>query len=411
MRHIYLLSFLVILFCSGCSHQDEPSPIAVVLNAGVEGGRIPGVIAVAASSDRVLFQGAAGVQDISGGTAMSVDTIVRIASQTKAITSVAVMQLVENGKLNLDAPASEYLPRLADVEVLEGFDDDGKPVRRPPTSQVTVRQLLTHTSGYVYEIWNSDAVHNVELGLVASISAGGDGFTYAPLASDPGTRWEYGISTDVLGIIIEEVSGKSLDEYFRQQIFEPLKMSDTFFDVPEDKANRVATAHVRASDGELTPLPLSLHSGGFRSGGGGLYSTASDYMRFLRSLLNGGEFEGVRILNSESVDLMAQNQIGELDVPDTIQTANPALSNDVDFKSMRAKKFGLGFLINTDDGTGGRSVGSLSWAGLYNSYYWIDRENDVCGVLITQILPFYDADVVTLMNKFESAVYAELKGR
>ncbi len=134
-------------------------------------------------------------------------------------------------------------------------------------------------------------------------------------------------------------------------------------------------------------------------------------MRFLRSLLNGGEFEGVRILNSESVDLMAQNQIGELDVPDAIQTANPALSNDVDFKSMRAKKFGLGFLINTDDGTGGRSVGSLSWAGLYNSYYWIDRENDVCGVLITQILPFYDADVVTLMNKFESAVYAELKGR
>lgn len=193
MHHKYLLSFLVILICTGCSRQDELSPIQVALNASVEGGQIPGAIAVAASSDGVIFQGAAGVQDLSDGTPMSVDSIVRIASLTKAITSVAVMQLVENGKLSLDDPASEYLPQLADIKVLEGFDDDGKPVRRPPTSEVTVRQLLTHTSGYVYEIWNSDAARVVELGLVASISAGGDGFTYAPLAFDPGTRWEYGI--------------------------------------------------------------------------------------------------------------------------------------------------------------------------------------------------------------------------
>lgn len=186
-------------------------------------------------------------------------------------------------------------------------------------------------------------------------------------------------------------------------------MPDTFFDVPEDKANRIATVHARASDGELTPIPFSLRSGGFRSGGGGLYSTASDYTRFLRLLPNGGELEGVRILSSKSVDIMAQNQIGELEVPDAIQSANPVLSNDVDFKPMRAKKSGLGFLINTDNGPDGRSVGSLSWAGLYNSYYWIDRENNDCGVLLTQILPLYDADVVTLLSEFESTVYAELE--
>jgi methyl acetate hydrolase len=409
MRHTYCLSFVVILLCSGCSQPDEPSAVAVVLDAAVEQGRIPGAIAVAASSDRVIFEDAAGARDLSEGTPMSVDTIVRIASQTKAITSVAVMQLVESGKLDLDAPASEYLPRLADIEVLEGFDEDGKPVRRPPTSQATVRQLLTHTSGYVYEIWNSNAARSVALGLVPSILAGGDGFTYAPLAFDPGTRWEYGISTDILGIIVEEVSGQSLDEYFRQQIFEPLKMPDTFFDVPEDKANRVATVYSRASDGKLTPVPMALDGGGFRSGGGGLFSTASDYTRFMRSLLNGGELDGARILSSSSVDLMAQNQIGELEVPDAVQSPSPALSNDVDFKSWRAKKFGLGFIINTDNGPDGRSKGSLSWAGLYNSYYWIDREKNVCGVLITQILPFYDADVVALMSKFESAVYAELE--
>lgn len=411
MREIKVLTFLLIILSVGCARQDEASPVEVDLNAAVENGRIPGVIAIAASSDQIVFQGAAGVRDLSNGTPMSVDTIVRIASLTKAITSVAVMQLVEQGKLELDAPASRYLARLADVEVLEGFDSDANPIRRPPNSQVTVRQLLTHTSGYVYEIWNSDAARNVELGNVPSISAGGDGFTYAPLAFDPGTRWEYGVGTDVLGVLVEEVSSQSLDEYFQRHILEPLKMTDTFFDVPEDKAHRLATVHARASDGELTPILFSLRSGGFRSGGGGLYSTASDYMRLLRALLNGGELDGVRIISARSVDRMAQNQIGALELPDRIQTANLVLSNEVDLKPWNAKKFGLGFLISTNAGPAGRSAGSLSWAGLYNSYYWIDRDKGICGVLITQILPFYDADVLALMNEFESSVYAAVGNR
>ena len=194
-----LLVLLSIFLCFGCEKQDKPNPLGDILEAGVEGGRIPGVIAIASSSDREIFQGAAGTRDLSDGTPMTVDTIVRIASLTKAITSAAVMQLIESGKIGLDDPASEYLPRLAGIEVLEGFNAEGEPMRRPPKSPVTIRQLLTHTSGYVYEIWNPNAATNVALGHVDSITAGGDGFTFAPLAFDPGTRWEYGVGTDVLG--------------------------------------------------------------------------------------------------------------------------------------------------------------------------------------------------------------------
>jgi len=403
-----LLVLLSMFVCFGCEKQDKPNPLGDILEAGVEGGRIPGVIAVAASSDREIFQGAAGTRDLSDGTPMTVDTIVRIASLTKAITSVAVMQLIESGKIGLDDPASEYLPRLADIEVLEGFNAEGEPMRRAPKSPVTIRQLLTHTSGYVYEIWNPSAATNVALGHVDSITVGGDGFTFAPLAFDPGTRWEYGVGTDVLGIIIAEVSGMPLDEYFGKRIFDPLGMPDTFFEVPQAKADRLATVHTRASDGELAPVQLSLRGSGFLSGGGGLFSTARDYSRFLQSLLNGGELDGVRILSSKSVALMTQNHIGELEVPDVIRSANPSLSNDVAFSPGETKRFGLGFLISTQEGPTGRSAGSASWAGLYNAYYWLDLEKDVCGVLIAQVLPFYDPEVVALMIDFESAIYAEI---
>jgi CubicO group peptidase (beta-lactamase class C family) len=365
-------------------------------------------MAVVASPDSILYQGSAGVRDMSTGEPMSLDTIVRIASMTKAITSVAEMQLVEQGRIGLDDPVSQYLPGLTNVEVLDGFDSDGQPVLRPPKSPVTVRQLLTHTSGYVYEIWNTNAARNVALGGVPSISAGGAGFTEAPLAFDPGTRWEYGIGSDVLGLLIASVSGQTLGQYFAHHIFEPLKMVDTYFEVPEEKLDRLGTVHGKSESGELTPIPLTLRKAGFESGGGGLFSTAGDYTRFLQSILGGGEFRGQRILSAESVELMAQNHIGDLDVSNLIKSSAPTLSNDVNFMPGIEKKFGLGFLINVDAVPKGRSAGSLSWAGMYNSYFWIDREENVCAVLLTQILPFYDADVVELVGEFETAFYAEL---
>lgn len=205
---------------------------------------------------------------------------------------------------------------------------------------------------------------------------------------------------------MEAVSGQALDAYFREHILAPLGMRDTHFIVPEDKLSRLATAYAKSAQGELTPIPYSRPSGDFFSGGGGLSSTARDYLRFLRAILRDGELDGVRILSRESVDLMAQNQIGDLEATNSAVSFAPRLSNDFDFIPGSVDKFGLGFLINTDPVPAGRSAGSLAWAGLYNSYYWIDSENDVCGVLIIQILPFFDADVLALFSKFETAVYA-----
>ena len=410
LRDMFVFQPLVELACGSrksCGDlTSDTSAIADALESAVKDGKIPGVIGIAATRDEVVYQGAAGVRDVSNGEPMTVDTIVRIASMTKAITSVGIMQLVEQEKIRLDDPVGQYLPRFADAQVLEGFDADDKPILRPAKSPVTVRHLLTHTSGYVYEIWNADAGRNVELGNVASILAGGDAFLDTPLSFDPGTQWEYGIGTDVLGILIEAISGQSLDVYFQQQIFTPLKMQDTFFNVPEEKQHRVATIHSKSVDGELTPIPLSLRQGGFLSGGGGLLSTAGDYTRFLQAMLNGGELDDSRILNGSTVHLMAQNHIGELEAANSIVSSAPSLSNDVNILPDSVDKFGLGFLINSDPVPGGRSAGSLAWAGMYNSYYWIDIEKGICGVLITQILPFYDAEVVTLFDNFEKSIYA-----
>ena len=401
-----LLTALWLLASVACTSPDHASSIDAVLNAGVENGRIPGVVAIAATSDEVFYQGAAGVRDIASDSAMAVDTITQIASMTKAITSVAVMQLVEQGKVELDQSIGFYVTRFDDVRVLDGFDADGLPRLRAPASAVTIRQLLSHTSGYAYEFWNEDAARYTAGGHVASIFDGSDGFLDAPLIADPGTTWEYGISTDVLGVLVEVVSGQSLDSYFRDHILEPLQMADTYFVLPEQKLPRLATVYARSTDNDLSAIPYSRPRDAFLSGGGGLHSTAGDYVRFLRAILNGGDLDGARILSPGTVDLIAQNHIGDLEAGDAVVSIVPALSNDFDFMPESVDKFGLGFLINSDPIPNRRAAGSLTWAGLFNSYYWIDRENDICGVLITQILPFYDADVLALLSEFERAVYA-----
>ena len=401
IAHRILLTLFGVLACVPCWSGEITSQFDAVLLSSIETGRIPGVIAIAATSDEIIYEGAAGFRDVESNAEMTVDTIFRIASMTKAITSVAVMQLVEQGKIDLDSPVGEYLPQLKEVEVLEGFDADNKPILRPAKTAMTVHQLLTHTSGYVYTIWNENAARYALSGHAAD-----DDFLDVPLAFDPGTKWEYGISTDVLGVLVEVISGQSLDDYFREHLFIPLGMSDTYFIVPEEKLPRFAMAYSKSEQGELTPIPYSRPTGDFFSGGGGLRSTARDYLRFLQAILNGGELDGIRILPAASVNLMSQNHIGDLEAADSIATSDPRLSNDVDFMPDSVDKFGLGFLINTDPIPGGRPAGSLAWAGLYNSYYWIDPKNDICGVVITQVLPFFDADVLALLSEFETAVYA-----
>jgi methyl acetate hydrolase len=396
-----LLTLLGIFTCVPGETAETAAPIDALLASSVEAGRIPGVIAIAATADEIIYEGAAGFRDIESNIEMTVDTITQIASMTKAITSVAVMQLVEQGKVKLDSPVGDYLPQMKEAEVLEGFDADNNPILRPAKTAVTVHQLLTHTSGFVYEIWNENAARYASSGHTE-----GGNFLEAPLAFDPGTKWEYGISTDILGVLVEVVSEQSLNEYFREHIFNPLGMSDSYYIVPKEKLKRLATAYSKSEQGELTPIPYSRPTGEFFSGGGGLRSTASDYVRFLQVILNGGELDGVRVLSTASVNLMSQNHIGDLEAADSVSSSNPGVSNDFDFMPDSADKFGLGFLINTDPIPGGRPAGSLAWAGLYNSYYWIDTENDICGVLITQILPFFDAEVLALLNEFETAVYA-----
>tara|TARA_B100001971_G_scaffold146353_1_gene135423 strand:- start:458 stop:1624 length:1167 start_codon:yes stop_codon:yes gene_type:complete len=366
---------------------------------------VPGVVAAVADRNGLLYAGAAGVRDTDTGIAMDTKTIIAIASMTKAITTTALLQLVEQGLVLLDAPVADYLPQLANLQVLDGFDSAEKMRLISPEKAPTVRQLLTHTSGYVYEIWNEDALKTVTTGQVDSLFVEGGTGLLAPLGFTPGSRWEYGIGIDIAGQVIEAVSGEALDLYFLTHIFDPLGMEDTFYSVPEEKKNREASIHIHA-DGYFSPIPPLSES---ISGGGGLHSTVHDYVRFMRVMLNSGILGGVKILEPATVDSMFANQIGDLSVgPGTTQM--PEFSNDFDMGFGAPAKWGLGFLLHPDGTPAGRPSGSGSWAGLFNSYFWIDRERGLCAVIATQLLPFYDAGAIELLKSFEELVYSSTKG-
>ena len=375
-----------------------------ILEKHIAGGDLPCAVAGVASADGTLYMGAAGLRSLDASDAMTTDTIFAIASMTKAITTVATLQLVEQGLIDLDTSITAYLPDLEHLKVLDGFDDDGKPMLSSPKSSPTTRQLLTHTSGYVYEIWNANGLQRVASEQIDSLFAeGGNGMT-APLGFSPGERWEYGIGIDWAGVIVETLSGKSLDIYFQDHIFAPLGMHDSSYKVPDEKAARRAAIHSRTEAG-LTVIP---HLGEPVSGGGGLSSTITDYLRFMRALLNQGTLDGAKILQPHTVDMMFENHIGDLDVTPG-PTQMPALSNDFDMGFGQPAKWGLGFLLHEAQTESGRPKGAASWAGLFNSYFWIDRENDLCAVIGTQVLPFYDTHAVAMLKDFESAVYKNLK--
>jgi CubicO group peptidase (beta-lactamase class C family) len=374
------------------------------LRKAVEERRLPGVVAMVAEGDSVYYQGAFGKQYAAKGVPMATDSIFRIASMTKAVTSVAVMQLVERGRVKLDEPAATYLPELARVEVLEGFDAKGTARLRPPKTPVTVRQLLTHTSGFGYEFFDEKLSRYVAEGGVPSVRTGDGGFLKAPLVFDPGTKWEYGISTDWLGKLVETVTGQSLEEYFRQNIFAPLGMGNSFFKVPANKQMRVVTLHQRKDDGSLYENPPEdFKPVQFLSGGGGLYSTADDYLKFTRMLLCGGKLGNTRVLEAETVALMGRNQIGDLTLTD-IKSLAPQLARNVRMPGL-LDKFGLGFAINTQPVEAGRASGSMAWAGVYNTFFWIDPTRKTTAVLMMQLLPFMDEAAKALLEEFELDVY------
>jgi methyl acetate hydrolase len=387
--------------------QDYPQ-IDRVLRDKTDAGEIPGLVAMAATGKDLIYQGAFGRRDLSSNVAMTLDSVFWIASMTKAITAAAAMQLVEQGKLSLDAPIGKLLPDLAAPQVLEGFDAKGEPQLRPARNPITLRHLLTHTAGFCYNTWNGDMVRYMETTGLPAVRTGKHAALQAPIMSEPGTRWEYGINIDFVGKAIEAVSGLRLDAYLREYLFEPLGMSDTGFRIGASQRSRLVGMHARGADGSLAPIPFEVEQDPeFHMGGGGLYSTAGDYIRFTRMILNKGKGGGHQVLKPETVKMMGQNHIGELNMTKMV-SAMPTSSNDGDFYPGMAKKWGLSFLINTAQTPEGRSPGSLAWAGLANCYFWIDPVRDVAGVILMQLFPFVDGNCMEAFAGFERGVYAAL---
>ena len=388
--------------------MQSTAQIDEILRKASEAREIPGVVAIAASGNDVVYQGAFGKRDLSRPDAMTDDSVFWIASMTKAVTSAGAMQLVEQGKLSLDAPIGEVLPDLAKPQVLEGFDEKGEPKLRPAKSAITLRQLMTHTAGFCYDMWNSDFAAYMEKTGTPGIITCQNAALKTPVMTDPGTRWEYGTNIDFVGKAVEAASGKRLDAYLRDNLFAPLGMGDTAFKITDDMRKRLVGMHARGEDGQLAAIPFELEqSPEFHMGGGGLYSTAGDYIKFTQMILNKGRGNGNQVLKPETIAMMGQNQMGDLNMT-KMTTAAPPYTNDVDLYPEQVKKWGLSFMINTAKTAEGRSAGSLAWAGLANTYYWIDPARDVTGVILMQLLPFADAKCLQAFAGFERGVYAGL---
>jgi CubicO group peptidase (beta-lactamase class C family) len=381
------------------------SEIDALLHKAVASGDVPGVVAAATDRGGPIYEGGFGERVLGSGEPMTTDTVGWIASMTKALTGTAAMQLVEQGRLELDRAAADWVPELAEARVLEGFGDDGQPLTRPPRRPITLRHLLTHTAGFAYEIWNEQVIRYQQARGVPDIITCQNAALTTPLLFDPGERWEYGINIDWAGKMVEAASGRRLGAYLQENLFEPLGMTDTAFKLRPDMRARLAKIHQRGEDGALAPLDFEIpQEPEFEMGGGGLYGTVGDYLKFVRMILNRGAANGHRVLRPETVDMMARNQMGESRVR-AVKTAMPPLSNDAEFFPGMPKTWGLTFMINMEQAPTGRSAGSLAWAGLANSYYWIDPKKGVAGVYLTQILPFADEKSLPLFFEFEKTVY------
>ena len=351
----------------------------------IDGGGTAGIMTLVARRGEVVHWEARGWR-VRGEDALEPNDIFRIYSMTKPVTSVAVMMLVEDGLLSLDDELSRVIPAFADAGV---YEEGG--TTRPPARPILIRDLLTHTSGLTYGLFGNspvDSMYNSELNAL-SMSSGRDlektvdVIASLPLIGDPGGRWNYSMSTDVLGRVVEVVSGQSLDRFFRERIFDPLGMDDTGFHVAADKLDRFTALYVRGDEGLSAPASPAedrfARPPSWFSGGGGLTSTAADYLRFCQMFLGGGKTAGVRLLQPETVRTMVQNHL-----PDELIPILPGL---------RGMGFGLGFAVPA-----GQDDGVYWWSGVANTYFWIDPGEDLIAFAWTQLQPFGAAPVDRLLR-------------
>jgi CubicO group peptidase (beta-lactamase class C family) len=385
--------------------MDFARNVDASLQAAVARGAIPGAVVAVSDRAATLYEGAFGVRSLAGPEPMRTDTVAWIASMTKALVSAGALQLVERGLVDLDGALAARVPGLADAQVLTGFDAAGQPQTRPPVRPITLRHLLTHTAGFGYEYWSADVQRVRKARAIPGIATCQDKALTTPLLFDPGERWEYGISTDWVGKTIESVSGVRLGLYLQQNVLGPLGMRDTAFRLTPDMQGRLATVHRRDVQGALQPTEIRVpQDPEFEMGGGGLYGTAGDYLRFIRMILNDGRTPGGQVLSADSVAHMTHNRIGTLPVT-PLRTVLPTLSRDVDFFPGLSRSFSCGFQVNNAAAPTGLPAGGLMWAGLANTYYWIDPANGIGGVFISQVLPFADAEALPLFLQFQQAVY------
>ena len=407
-RRLTLLLFAMLMSASALPQtrlaSNANAAIDVYLESVVGQTFVPGVVALVTNADRTIYSVALGLEDVARGRAMREDAIFRIASMTKPVTAVAVMMLVEAGLVGLDDPVEQHLPGVVPTEVFASFDPASRRyTSRPAAMPVTVRHLLTNTSGLGYPWANAT--------LFALIGSGqpSPSVTSLPLLFEPGSRWEYGESSRVLGTVVAALSGQSMEQFYKERIFDPLGMSDTGWTVSEEQRERLVTAHRRVGD-RLVEIPNAAGPvGAAARGDGGLYSTAADYARFLRMLLNGGRAEnGARLLSEESVALMGQNQIGDLRV-ELQQVADRSRAQPFPVGARR-DSFGFGFQITGQhDDPELRSPGSMSWAGIQNTEFWLDPARGIGAVLLMQYLPFYDDTAIATLEGFERRIYRHLE--
>jgi len=374
-----------------------------ILADAVAAEHVPFVVGMTGNSAGMTWSGAAG--DACVGVPAQVDTVFRIFSMTKAVGSTAAMILMDRGKLEADTPVAEILPEFGHKQVLDGFDADGKPRMRAPRTQATVRHLATHTSGLTYEFWNAEMPRYMAATGVPSVLSGLRAGLDYPLLFDPGTRWDYGIGIDWLGQVVEKVDGRTIDRFCREEILEPLGMTDTRFEADADLQPRLATVRMRGEDGHFADFELAPPAKpAFYGMGHSLYSTAADYLRFLRMYLNKGQLDGRRILSEAGVAAMTANQIGDIAIP-VLKSSAPPVTADVDVFPGQRKSHSLAFMRVEQDVPEMRSAGSQFWAGVCNTHYWFDPKKDVAGLIMTQTLPFVEARFMGVYEAFEKGVY------